>query len=84
MGKMMLKKHRNYGQIVSKPIQVIKIYKKNVKKVFCEFEVPDRKHFDNLLDELNKNDEMRYVKFGPVIFDKQDFDYATYEEIEQR
>lgn len=57
---------------------VIKIYKKKIKKPFCEVEVPDDTYLKNVYEELNK--EGKYVQFWNVIIPKEDFDYATIEE----
>ena len=72
---------KEYNKVVIKPKLIIKIFRKNSKKPFCEFEIQDKTLFDKLLTDLNDLNETRFIKFGPLIFDKYDFDYATYEEI---
>ena len=62
-------------------IYIIKIYLKTKKKVFCEVEVENTTIFDELITEINnvaKN--IQVVKFGQVVFNRNDFDYATLEE----
>lgn len=61
-----------------KKLNKITIYLKTRKKSFCEIEYKNQNVIDNFYKIMSSSKPGDIIKFGVVIFNRDDFDYAIY------
>lgn len=61
-----------------KKLNKLTIYLKTRKKSFCEIEYENKNVIDNFYKIISSSKPGDIIKFGVVIFNRDDFDYAIY------
>lgn len=61
-----------------KKLNKLTIYLKTRKKPFCEIEYKNQNVIDNFYKIMSSSKPGDIIKFGVVIFNRDDFDYAIY------
>lgn len=61
-----------------KKLNKITIYLKTRKKSFCKIEYKNQNVIDNFYKIMSSSKPGDIIKFGVVIFNRDDFDYAIY------